>query len=402
MSADDLAQLKWKVEDQATKQAKLLQMQAQPNINPQDLAKQAEQTSEARSLAEHRWGMAFGRLDDRAALEEIGPAARHLFVSDTADTAAAVDTLHTTATDPAQVRTSAEAVAQIEKAYRLLESGHNLLEVNSSLSEMAAQERWELARTEILDQALADWDFWSRRAKEIPNQLRSTALPNEIRSELQKTLGSDEFRAVDQEARNRLSSGSHRKPIAPRMETLARDLTAVADRIQPYMEEARKVIAEYAPSLVDQLRAVSKLAEQVQDETDSLTGRLDDQPAEQTRADAAGVLDEQQQLNDHLDTIRDSLRRDANIQDLAEEAGRQRARDADDAVAMLRRPPPKAEDLLAQAAVTSQPDAQQHALEQAVDQQQKLNDALDLITEHYENLEAGSPEQFGPEHPRPL
>ncbi len=49
------------------------------------------------------------------------------------------------------------------------------------------------------------------------------------------------------------------------------------------------------------------------------------------------------------------LRRDANTQDLFTEKGRERARDADDAVAMLAQAPPKAEELLNQAAATPSP-----------------------------------------------
>jgi len=109
--------------------------------------------------------------------------------------------------------------------------------------------------------------------------------------------------------------------------------------------------------------------------------------------EAREILGEQERLNDRLDTVRDSIRRDANVQDLAEAEGQERARDGDDALAMLRQPPPKAEDMLRQASASVQPQAQAHALDQAEEQQEKLQENLELIGKHYANLESGSPEQ---------
>jgi len=393
MSANELAQLKWKVEDFARKQKTLSDLQAQPNVEPEKVDRQKRETIQAAQYAEQRWGSAFGQLSDRADLEDLRRSAKRLFVADTANTAAAVDTLHTTATDADQIDDSAKALTHIEKAYSLLETGHNLLEANSFLTEMAARERWNFAKADYFDQPLTQWDYWEKRAKALPNQLKDAGLSNDIKNEMNKALNSAPFKAVGQEARQRNNPDNKRKPIAPQMELLAQALTDISEQIEPLMEEARKVIAEYAPSLVDQLHAVSKLGEQAEEQTQEVTARADEQKPDETRADAAGLLDQQQQLNEHLDTIRDSLRRDADIQNLSDEEGRERARDADDAIAMLRQPPPKAEDLLAQAARSLQADSQKHALEQAVSQQEKLNEALDLITEHYENLESGDAEQ---------
>ncbi len=393
MSANELAQLKWKVEDFAGKQKALSDLQAKPNVEPEQVDRQRRQTIQAAQYAEQRWGSAFGQLSDRADLEDLRRSAKRLFVADTANTAAAIDTLHTTATDADQIDDSAKALSHIEKAYRLLEAGHNLLEANSFLNEMAARERWNFAKADYFDQPLTLWDYWEKRAKALPNQLKDAGLPNDIRNEMNKALNSAPYRAVGQEARQRANDDNKRKPIAPQMELLAQALTDISEQIEPQMEEARKVIAKYAPSLVDQLRAVSKLGEQTEEQTQDATARADEQKPDEIQADADALLDEQQQLNEHLDTIRDSLRRDADIQNLSDEEGRERARDADDAIAMLRRLPPKAEDLLAQAARSRQADTQKHALEQAVSQQEKLNEALDLITEHYENLESGDAEQ---------
>ncbi|MHC4744777.1 MAG: hypothetical protein ACYS8Z_22920, partial [Planctomycetota bacterium] len=393
LSANEVAQLKWKVEDFARKQKALANLQSQANVNPERIEQQKEQTIRAAQLAENRWGSASGQLSDRADLEDLRRSGRPIFVTDTANTVAAIDKLHTTATDSAQIEDSVKAISEIEKAYRLLETGNNLLETKGFLDEMTAQERWNFAQTDPFDQPLRQWDYWDKRARTLPNQLRDAGLGNEIRNEMNSAINSPPYKAVADESRHRNSPDNKRRPIATQMELLAQKLGDLSEQIEPKMEEARKVIAEYAPSLVDQLRAVSKLAKEAEEQTKELTERADEQKPEETRAEAAESLGRQQALNDHLDTIRDSLRRDANIQDLSREEGRQRARDADDATAMLRQPPAKAEDLLARAARSMQPDAQGEALEQAAAQQEKLSDALDLITQHYENLEAGNAEE---------
>ena len=69
--------------------------------------------------------------------------------------------------------------------------------------------------------------------------------------------------------------------------------------------------------------------------------------------------------------------------------GRERARDADDALAMLKEPPVRAEEDLERAAQNDQAADRQKALEQAAAQQVKLAAALNKLAEHYDNVEKG-------------
>ena len=65
-------------------------------------------------------------------------------------------------------------------------------------------------------------------------------------------------------------------------------------------------------------------------------------------------------------------------------------RDADDALVLLKDPPPKAEQAL-QDAAASAPAQQKADLERAAEQQQKLADALKQIADHFEKMEQGKP-----------
>jgi hypothetical protein len=113
---------------------------------------------------------------------------------------------------------------------------------------------------------------------------------------------------------------------------------------------------------------------------------------EQVGNEAAKLEKSQEKLDGQVDDVRDAIRRDANVQNMATQEGRERARDADDAVAMLRQQTPDAADLLGQAATASEPKEQKGSLEAAADQQGKLADKLDQLAEHYKNLEEGRPE----------
>ncbi|HEV7869196.1 MAG TPA: hypothetical protein VGO90_16025, partial [Chthoniobacteraceae bacterium] len=106
---------------------------------------------------------------------------------------------------------------------------------------------------------------------------------------------------------------------------------------------------------------------------------------------AQQMLGEQQQLNAKVDAVKDALRADANQQNVMEQEGRERARDADDALALLKEPPPKAEEALTKAAQTLDEAERKEALQAAAQPQQKLADALSQLATHYENVEQGKP-----------
>ena len=102
---------------------------------------------------------------------------------------------------------------------------------------------------------------------------------------------------------------------------------------------------------------------------------------EEAKAENRQKLAEQQKLNQKVETLKDLLRAEANKQDILNPEQREAMRDADDSLAMLKDPPPKAEQALQDAANDAQ--TQQKAdLERAMEQQKKLADALKQIAEH--------------------
>ncbi len=131
----------------------------------------------------------------------------------------------------------------------------------------------------------------------------------------------------------------------------------------------------------------------MKDKTTNQAQQASEKLPDEAKADARQVLAEQQRLNQQVEALKDALRADANQQDVLKKEGRERARDADDAVAMLREPPQRAEEDLALAAKSDKPATQEQALNQAAEQQQKLAQALEQAAEHYAALDQGKPDE---------
>ncbi|MBM3858543.1 MAG: hypothetical protein FJ395_02705 [Verrucomicrobia bacterium] len=332
--------------------------------------------------------MAASHLKDRAALEEKRPHPDAQFASDAARAADAVQAL----ADAASPTNALAAIKAIEQAYRKLETGHHLGEQVSALRQLAAQERWErLMSAEAVERA-KDWKWSHEQMKSLPQQLQQAQLPAEAAKSLNATADSPSVRQIADEMRQRQESAAPTMNVAQPVAQVANDVAEVKRQIQPYLDEARAEIEKAAPKLSERLAGLAKNADNMQGKTDE-QARHAGQPdmAEKIRAEAKNLSHDQQKLDNRVNDARNAIRRDANVQNLATEEGRQRARDADDASAMLREPSPSANDMLQHAAHTPQPDHQKNALKGAAELQGKLADTLRQLAEHYKNLEAGQP-----------
>jgi hypothetical protein len=396
-SADQVAQVSWKAQDLANQEKKLAEMLKDSDKYASKLNEEMAKADKLTDEAEQRWDAAVEQLEDRAEMEEQRPQVDYPFVADTANVAKALEAIQAAASDKAKMNQAAESLRKIEKAYRTLETGHDVLDTKEGTHELAAQERWDNLDDDKAYQSALDWQHLETALKDNPKQVERAGLPKEIKQDLSKLNNSEPVRNVRDEMKRRDKEGEIAKNKDIELGQIGRELGEVAKRMQPHMDLARETIELYAPSIAEQVAGVEKLAEEVEQATEQLAQKTEEMAANEVKEAAEELLGQQERLNDRVDTVRDSIRRDANLQDLADDEGRERARDADDALAMLRQPPPKAEDMLRQAATSAQPQTQAHALDQAEQQQEKLEENLEMIGEHYANLEAGKPELTRPQ-----
>ncbi len=392
VTADELATLRWRVESGVNEERTLQRLQSQANVEPAKIEAQRDKSRTAVAEAQQRWGSSVELLQDSAAVEDARTQADYPFIADAADTAAAIEGLHTTAVDPETTKQAGEAISKIEKAYRILEIGHGIIEERNHLRDMTWRERWELNTQDRRSEPLRSWPDWETSLRASANLMPRSGFDRPTEQKLKEIADSPTLPSIRRQAERRRNDPTSGASAAREMDALTQSMSEVVELLGPQMEQARKVIAAYAPSLAKQLRAAAQRADEVRDSTRSLLDGAKEHSGSEVQAQAGALRKDQLGMNERLDGVRDALRRDANRQELGDQQARQRARDDDDALALLRQPSPPIEESLGEAAAATESAAQQQALSQALEQQGKLSAALELLAQHYENLGAGQAE----------
>ena len=335
-----------------------------------------------------RWHATAEELNDRAALEERRPHPDAPFIAAVGKTADAVRALDAAGTN------ALASTKEIESALRKLETGHAIAEQVSTLHELAAQEHWEKPTTPAdAAQRAGEWKSVQQQMQALPQQLTRAQLPAETKRAVEAALNSPATQQINREMTQRQTAPDSVNNMTEPLTKLADDLTQVKQQLQPALDQARAEIDKRAPALSDRLAGLANTAAKLKaDTTAQAQQAAKPENANQVRPATQNLAATQQLLDKRVDDVKDTLRRDANTQNLGTDDGRAKARDADNAIALLHQPTPTANNLLQQAATTDQPKQQQTDLKAAAAQQAKLADDLKLLAEHYKNSDAGQPE----------
>ena len=166
------------------------------------------------------------------------------------------------------------------------------------------------------------------------------------------------------------------------------DITQALRLLAPEANEARNTIEQHTPSIADLARELAEKTRKLEEETkaDAKDAEATEDP-ETKRADIQELQDKQEALMQELSDLTNALRQDANTQDVLSEEGRERARDADDSIAMVKKPADEAEQNIEQASLAQRTDDQVRELEETAQSQEQLAQALEQVAEHYENLD---------------
>jgi hypothetical protein len=367
------------------------------------------------AMLDTRW---LGRADvlrKHGDVEEIRPTADNLFVSDLRTATAALEAIH--AVEPGTERAKIDAkLVEMDAALQLLESGHNLQEMFDGLNFLATNERWDLRNLSARTQSPMDWKWLHSRLENTPEEFnkvreglkRLASLPPAV----PQTEGTpwnldDASKAVEQARelmvkawespeRNGLTNEMNQRANLDRLpasskadaERLAGRVKFALDSLRKQMQTARERLAKLSPKISEIAAALAKEQAELKKETTEQAEKTEQQKPEEAKSENQQKLAEQQKLNQKVETLKDLLRAEANKQNILNPEQREAMRDADDSLAMLKEPPPKAEQALQDA--TNDAQTQQKAdLERATEQQQKLTDALNKIAEHFEAVEEG-------------
>jgi len=353
-------------------------------------------SAERTALSDERWGALSDSFKAHADLEEVRARADNFFVGDLRRASVATLSVLALAAGDGPEPTAAR-LDVLDQSMRVLAGGHDLQELLEGLTALVALDRWEIRQPHARTTMPRDWAWLSTRLQMAAAQLRrldvqdgeARQLIEESAKALAAIPGSAPFRAV------MLEMGERRKfkhtPGVARveLEQVAALLRAALAPLHGPMGTARRNLLKLTPSISELALALAK--EEAALKTDSnqtATQAAAAQPAD-NKAAAAPQLARQQQINGKIETLKELIRADANAQNILQKAERDRMRDADDALAMLKDPPPAAAQSLLQVTQGSDATQQQLDLDQAVEQEQKIVDALLLIGGHFAALEQG-------------
>jgi len=332
-------------------------------------------------------------LKDRADLEELRPDADGEFVNDITKAAEALEALGAAQAGPDEQEEQQTELGRISKAFKDLEIGHEFLEAAAMVDDLAARERWAGPEPGADLSRARDWARADKALKSVVGRMKSAGIPREIQKQMEQVQENSSTLDIRKEMTGRGAGAQDRVCVADQLADVSLELDTVKNALAPRMKKARGAIGRLRPAFAGRLRQMAEEARFLLDKTDSLLTGAREKSGRAVREGARGLLDEQERLNEKLDDLRSALRRDANAQDLSTREGRERARDADDAQALLRQPPPRAEDHLRQAVGSLRKPVRLDAIKKARKQQEEIAVILDQLAVHFANLAADKPRE---------
>ncbi len=366
------------------------------------VAKLGTLTPEDRTaLSEARWAAMSDIFKAHADLEEVRAMADTAYVGDLRRATVAAQSVQALSHGDGPEMT-ATRLEVMDQALRILECGHNLQELVDGIGALVTLDRWEVRMPHARTTMPRDWAWLSTRLLMAPGQVKRLALKDE---EARKTVaaaaelldeipGSASFRAATFEMGERRKSRHSPHVARADLEPVAGKLRAALALLRNPMEAARKNLAKLTPNISELALALAKEEAALKTDSNQQSAKAAATTPEDNATQVRPQHVRQQQINGRIDILKDLIRADANQQTLMKKDERERMRDADDALAMLKEPPPQAEAALLTVTQGLQAAQQQIDLDRAIEQEQKVVDALRLIAGHYAALEQGkNPEQ---------
>lgn len=333
------------------------------------------------------WAAVDTQLARHAGYEERSPDADRVFLRDVSQALAALNEHHRSVETGLPESETHDKLADLANAHGTLERIHDLRVLRAMVLALAQSE------TARQDDAFAafrhhgDWPAIQARFDDVARRLREVRELHDAARHVNEIPRQGDYRTVDREMDLRLRD-DHR-PVTREQElyAIAGQLDLALAQARPIEQQARQTVAEQTPSIPQRMRELAERAHRLSDESHAAAQRAEQDPSAQTQQDAAQLAQQQEQLNQQLDRLSQEIRRDADTEDLRTADGRDRSRDADDAIAMLQPDAERATEQLAEAQTLERADLQAEAIEQAADAQARSADTLRQLAEHFDNRE---------------
>lgn len=224
-------------------------------------------------------------------------------------------------------------LASIAAAYRTLEAAHEIAEAKLALSSLQSPERYDFQSLEGRLQHYRQWESVSSRLDLAQRWMRTANFPIEI---------SDRYNAIRQckpfvTAQSKLAS--RRDPQNKSLVSAAQEIDALVkiwneiDQLAlPVLENARRVLSQFAPSIAELSKKAAESTRQLQQQTDALA-KADSASNSQERNQQ--LREQMNNVNEQVKTLQDALIEQAAQQDLLQRMQRELARDSDRALRLI-------------------------------------------------------------------
>ena len=273
-----------------------------------------------------------------------------------------------------------EDLRAIAKAYRVLESAHELQDMRLNLETLRRQEQYDWQTAEGRLSHLRQWDSMNHRCELTHQWMKESGFPNAVADRLNGLRWGPVSNAIRQKLDPRRSANNETMlNAAPELGDLLGEFDAILTDAQPTIDEARKLLSKFAPT-------VSQLAQIAAEKTRELEQKTRN-PETSTQENAQ----QREQVEQSIEQLQEALLEMATKQDLLNDAQLQAAKDSDRALSMIdavQEPMEQANQKLIDAQDSSQ-DATQVAqlAEQAAEKQQQAAETLETIAKHFERVQ---------------
>ncbi len=278
---------------------------------------------------------------------------------------------------------------EIAPAYRTLEAGHELILARNALNSLLSMERWGSQQIHSHIDHPRQWDVVQRGVELAVQRLRESGVDSELVAKLDQLRSSAAVRDAQRKITVRRSKRDAMIGAGHELVEIRDNLAIVVEELQPTMAEARAVIARYAPTIPQMAQQAAEQLRRMEEATTDVADAAEQSDSPLTDSPVCELQQQQEAINNQLEELFDALVEDANSQDLLDDEQRERARDADDSIAIIEEPAERMNRALDQAKESDTGNRQAQDLAQAAEQQEQTAQALETVAEHFERLDEG-------------
>jgi len=337
---------------------------------------------------QHRWSI--DQLRSRRELTQSRRDADAQYAADAGLTHRAVTSLlHQHRKTPPQESTIPDHLLEVAPAYRTLEAGHDLIIARDTLNVLLNLDRWGSQNFTSHIEQPRQWDVVQQAMEIASQQLQQAGVERTHYENLNQVRWSEPAREAGRKISERRWRRDAMIGAGHELVELRDNLAVVVKDVEPVMAEARAVIARYAPTIPEMARQAAADLREMEEQTTDTADVAEQTEVPETTLQLAELNQQQKAINAQIEDLFSALVEDANSQDVLEENQRERARDADDSIAMIQEPAEQMNRALEQAAQNEVGTEQAQDLAQAAEQQEQTAQALELVAEHFGRLDEG-------------